>query len=69
MVVQTTHGDALAVALQFAAHGAVLAAIVSLHGETAVGPELPLGAETMRCLQQRHQQGRANRTDGRNLAK
>src|SRR3981081_2133869 len=69
VVIQTAQRDALAVALQFASHGAVLAAIVSLHGETAVGPELPLGTETMRCLQQGYEQSRANRTDGWNLAK
>jgi len=68
VVIQTTHRDALTVALQFASDVAVLAAIMSLHGETDVGPELTLGAEAMRCLQQRHQQGGPNRTHGRNLA-
>ena len=42
---------------------------VSLHGETAVGPELALGTKAMRCLQQCHQQSRANRTDRGNLTK
>src|SRR5437763_17118067 len=69
VVIETTHGDALAVALQFAAHRAILAAIVSLHRETAVGPEMPLGTKTRRCLQQGYEQSRTNRTDGRNLAK
>ena len=69
VVIQTAHRDALAVALQFASHRAVLAAVVGLDCETAVGPELALGTETVRGLQQGHQQGRANRTDGRNLAK
>ena len=50
IVIQTAHRDALAVALQFASHIAVLAAVVSLDRETAVGPELSLGTETVRCL-------------------
>ena len=67
--IQTTHRDALTVALQFASHVAVLAAVMGLDGETAVGPKLALGSETVGCLQQGHQQGRANRTDRRNLTK
>ena len=69
VVIQTAHGDALTVALQFASHTAVLAAVMSLDCETTVGPELPLGTETVGCLQQCHQQGGPNRTDGRNLTK
>jgi len=69
VVIQTTHRDALAVALQFPAHNAVLAAVIRLDGKTAVCPELALGTEAMGCLQQDHQQGGANRTNGRNLAK
>jgi hypothetical protein len=38
VVIQTAHGDTLAIALHFPAHIAVLAAIVSLDGETTVGP-------------------------------
>src|SRR5208283_2398580 len=67
IVIQTAHRDAFSVALQLSSHTAVLAAVVSLDRETAVGPELSLGTETMRCLQQCHQQGGANRTDRRNL--
>ena len=40
IVIQTAHCDALAVALQFASHTAVLATVVSLDRETAVGPKL-----------------------------
>src|SRR5271169_1061741 len=69
IVIQTAHRDALAVALQFASHPAVLAAVVRLDGETAVGPELSLSTETMRRLQQPDQQGSPNRADRRNLAK
>src|SRR5206468_10533323 len=69
IAIETTHRDALAVALQFPAHNAVLAAVIRLDSKTAVGPELALGAEAMGCLQQDHQQGGANRSDRRNLAK
>src|SRR5437879_12010408 len=37
VVIQTAHGDTLAIALHFPAHIAVLAAIVSLDGATTVG--------------------------------
>src|ERR1700675_2575667 len=37
-------------------------------GKTAVPPERSLGAKTMRCLDQRNQQRRPNRTDRRDLA-
>jgi len=69
IVIQTAHRDALSVALQFASHTAVLAAVVSLDRKTAEGPELPLGTETVGCLQQCNQQGSPNRTDARNLTK
>src|SRR5436309_8026670 len=65
--IQTTHRDALAVAVQFPAYHAVLAAVIGLDGKTAVGPKLTLSPEAMGCLQYGHQQGGANRTDGRNL--
>lgn len=51
------------------AHPAVLSAIVSFHGETAVGPQLALGAKTVRGLQQCYQQGCSDRANRRNLAK
>src|SRR5580765_8800681 len=69
VAIQATHRDALAVALQFPAHNAVLATVIGLDGKTAVGPKLALGTEAMGCLQYGHQQGGANRTDRRNLAK
>ena len=69
IVIQTSHRDGFAVALQFAANPAVLTAVVRFHGETAVGPQLALAPKTMRCLQQCHQQGRPNRPQRRNLAK
>ena len=42
VTIQTTYGDALAVAFQFSALKAVLAAVVSLDGKTAVGPSMPI---------------------------
>ena len=56
VIIQTTHGDALAVALPFASHSAVLSTIVHLHGKTAVRPKLTLGTKPVGCLQQGHQE-------------
>src|ERR1017187_3122639 len=39
--------------LQLSSHVTVLRAVARLDRETAVGPQLPLGAETMRGLDQR----------------
>ena len=69
VVIQTSHGDAFPVALQFPSHPAILPAVVSLQPKTTVGPQLALGSETIWRLQQRYQQGGANRPDGRNLTK
>ena len=43
VVIQTAHREAFAVALQFASHVAVLAAIVSLDGETTGGVPFAVG--------------------------
>ena len=47
---------------------AVFAADGSLQSQTAVGPELTLGAEAVRGLNQSDQQSCPDRTNGRNLA-
>ena len=47
VIIQTTHGDTLAVTLRFPAHIAVLADIVGLDCETTISPKLPIGAETV----------------------
>src|ERR1700690_4644712 len=47
---------------------AVFAADGSLQSQTAVGPELPLGAEAMRGLNESDQQSCSDRTNRRNLA-
>src|ERR1022692_2565442 len=54
--------------LQLSSHVMVLRAVVRLNRETAVGPQLPLGAKTMRGLDQRDEQCGSDRADRRNLA-
>src|SRR5271165_250229 len=53
--------------LQLSGHVPVLRTVARVDRQTAVGPQLPLAAEAMRGLDQRHQQSGANRTDRRNL--
>jgi hypothetical protein len=67
VLVQAQHRDSLSVSSQVSSHIAVFAAVVSLESESAVGSQLPLGAKTMRCLEQRNQQRGTNRTQIRNL--
>src|SRR6266699_2582334 len=54
--------------LQLSSHVTVLRAVARLNRETAVGPQLSLGAETMRGLDQRDEQRGSDRADRRNLA-
>jgi hypothetical protein len=54
--------------LQLSSHVTVLRAVMRLNRETAVGPQLSLGAETMRGLDQRDEQRGSDRADRRNLA-
>src|SRR5262249_19023018 len=68
VVTETAHSDALPIALQLSSDIAVLATVVRFHGESAVGPQLPLGTESVRRLHQGQQERSANRTDGWNLA-
>src|SRR5271169_1331648 len=53
--------------LQLSAYVPVLRTVARVDRQTAVRPQLPLAAEAMRGLDQRHQQSGANRTDRRNL--
>src|SRR5450756_3079297 len=46
----------------------MIGAAVRFDGQAAVGPQLSLAAEAVRCLQNRDQLRRANRADRRNLA-
>jgi len=68
VVIETSHADALPVAKQLSSDIAVLTAVVSFNCESAVGPQLSLGTETVWRLQQRYQQSSPHRTDERNLA-
>ena len=54
--------------LQLTIHVAVLRTVMCFYPQTAVGPQLSLRAKTMRCLNQRDQHSRPNRTDTGNLA-
>src|SRR5713101_7746639 len=49
--------------LQLSSHVTVLRAVARLNRETAVGPQLPLGAETMRGLDQCDEQRGSDRAD------
>ena len=55
-------------ALELALDKTVFPAAVGLQSQTAVGPQLSLGAKAMGCLDQRDQQSAANRANRRNLA-
>jgi hypothetical protein len=52
--------------LQLSTHVLVLRTVAGVDRQSAVRPQLPLGTEAMRGLDQRQQSG-ANRTDRRNL--
>src|ERR1700719_4637838 len=54
--------------LQLSFDTAVLRAVVCLQPKPAVGPQLPLRAESVGRLYQRNQLSRTHRTDTRNLA-
>src|ERR1700675_1589630 len=54
--------------LQLPFHVPMIGAAVRLDGQSAVRPQLPLGAEAMRRLENGDQQGRADRSNRRNLA-
>ena len=68
VVIQTSHGDVIPVALQFLALSDTPRCRES-PPKTTVGPQLTLGTETIWRLPQRRQSGRTNRLDGRNLTK
>src|ERR1700680_510145 len=63
VLVQSTDGQDFLGAFQLATHEAVFPTGVSLQRRAAVGPELSLGAKTMRRLQQSDQQSCPNRSD------
>src|SRR5450432_3132674 len=66
--IQFANRDLLPGFMQLALHRTVVGAAMHFDGKTAVLPERSLGPKTMRCLDQRNQQRRPNRTDRRDLA-
>ena len=54
--------------LQLSVHVAILRAVVGHHGQTTLGPQLPLAPEPLRRLHQGHQLRGPQRADERNLA-
>jgi hypothetical protein len=68
IAIQPANRGRLLRALQLSLNESLFGAAVRLDPKSAVGPELPLGAETMRCLQQSDQLRRPDRADEWNLA-
>ena len=68
VVVEATKLNRFLAALQLSLHVAVLRTIAGLEPTTAVGPQLSLGSETKRSLDQRGHESSSNRTDRRNLS-
>src|ERR1017187_6684789 len=67
VAVEATQLSWLLAPLQLSLHAAVLRTIAGLQPKTAVGPQLSLGSETKRGLDQCGHESSSNRTDGRNL--
>src|SRR2546425_11591012 len=65
--VEAANGHLLFAAPQLALDVVVFPAVAGFQPQSAVGPELSFGAETMRGLDQCHRQSRANRSQGGNL--
>src|SRR5664279_1650075 len=65
--VESADGDVFAGALQSSVFEAIVCAAVRLQAKPAVGPQQALGAEAMRSLDERNQQGGAQSTDARDL--
>jgi hypothetical protein len=66
IAVQAANPDQLLGALQLSLDTAMLGTAVGLDSEPALRPELSLGTEPVRCLQERDDQSRPDRTDERN---
>src|ERR1019366_5749376 len=68
VLVQSPNGKHFLRAPHLTFHQTVFPTGASLQGQSAVGPQLPLGTETMWGLNQSHRQGRSNRPQVRNLS-
>src|ERR1700736_5502457 len=66
--VETANSQEFLGAFQLALHDSVFPARGSLQCQTTVGPQLPLGAKTMRRLHQSNEQNGSNGSNRRNLA-
>ena len=68
ILVQSAHLDRFFLALKLAFDYLVIGAAVHFDTQTTVGPQLPVGAEPVRRLQDPQQHRRPDRTDRGNLA-
>ena len=68
ILIETTQGWLSLRALELAAGHAIFPAGSSLQGQATIGPELPFGPETVRCLNQGYQEGNPDRAQPRDLA-
>ena len=68
VVIETTNHQWFLGTLELPFDVTVICAGVCLESQTAVGPQLPIGAESVRCLDQGDQESSPNRTDVGNLA-
>jgi hypothetical protein len=68
VAVQSTNGDLFLRSFELSVDLTVIGAAMRLDAKSAVRPELPLAAETVRGLQNARQYGRSDRIDRRNLA-
>ena len=68
VAIQSTNRGRFLRALQFSLDETLFGTAVRFDPKSAVGPELSLGTETMRCLNQSDQQNRPDRADERNRA-
>src|ERR1700732_4624195 len=67
ILVQAANEHLLFAAPHLALDVVVFPAVAGFQSQSAIGPELSLGAKPMRGLDQSHRQSRANRPQGRNL--
>src|SRR5713101_908931 len=68
VLVQSANGTLFLRSLQLPVHTTVIGAALCLDAKSAVRPQLPLGAETMRSLQDAKQHGGPDRADRGDLA-
>src|SRR5580658_578532 len=68
VAVQSANGDLFLRSFELPVDPTVIGAALCLDAQSAVGPQQPLGAETVRGLQNAQQYGGPDRADRRNLA-